>query len=299
MSTFKKLRRHESKALRSYWSIHSEAWIRSAVSLKEYCDEHRLDRMTMKRWLTVLETPVPRRRRVEKKPIKVNMTRLPATGSRAFLAFWLMHIEALRASGLPATDYANVHRLPARKLQVLRRRFALTPPVQEWRGLLHPSVPPSAAEANLGYELRYDGASTACADADVTSAPTNAAVEMRKRRQFTDKQKLAIVAEAADPEVTVSEVARRHGVIPAMIFRWRSQFGFTPNEHALLITARAVKRPTRGRPKQSQALVLHDLLPMPDGMMVVELADGRRVFAPSGNDAEAVRQYVTAQENAR
>jgi hypothetical protein len=45
--------------------------------------------------------------------------------------------------------------------------------------------------------------------------------------------------------------------------------------------------------------VLQDLMPTPDGMIAIDLNDGRRVFAPIGSDAEAVRRHVAEQENAR
>ena len=45
--------------------------------------------------------------------------------------------------------------------------------------------------------------------------------------------------------------------------------------------------------------VLHDLLHPPDGMMPVQLPDGRRAFAPAGGDPEAVRQNVLEREATR
>jgi hypothetical protein len=54
-----------------------------------------------------------------------------------------------------------------------------------------------------------------------------------------------------------------------------------------------------GRPDApSQPLVLHDLMPIPDTMIAIDLNDGRRVFAPAGSDPEAVRRHVTEQEAA-
>ena len=47
------------------------------------------------------------------------------------------------------------------------------------------------------------------------------------------------------------------------------------------------------------ALVLHDLLPAPDGMTAFDLPDGRRVFAPDGSDPEAVRRHVADRETTR
>ena len=69
-----------------------------------------------------------------------------------------------------------------------------------------------------------------------------------------------------------------------MIVRWRNQFGMTPMEHPLLISARVVNTPALGRPKPTLLLVLQNLLPAPPGVLAVELADGRRVFAPAGSD---------------
>jgi hypothetical protein len=82
-----------------------------------------------------------------------------------------------------------------------------------------------------------------------------------------------------------------------MIVRWRNQFGMTPKEHPLLITARVVATPARGRPKPTLPLVLQNLLPAPPGAIAVELPDGRRVFAPAGSDPESVRQYIANRES--
>ena len=41
------------------------------------------------------------------------------------------------------------------------------------------------------------------------------------RRRWSDVEKNAIVAEAAKPGVNISAVARRHGIKPSLLFRWR------------------------------------------------------------------------------
>jgi transposase len=43
------------------------------------------------------------------------------------------------------------------------------------------------------------------------------------RRSWTCEQKRAILAEAKDPATTVSAVARRHGLSPSLLFRWRRE----------------------------------------------------------------------------
>ena len=85
-----------------------------------------------------------------------------------------------------------------------------------------------------------------------------------------------------------------------MVFRWRVQFGFGKKKPAKLATvAVAGKEKARSLGVDGAAIVLHDLLPIPDGMAAVDLPDGRRVFAPAGADPEAVRRHVAEREVAQ
>jgi len=42
-----------------------------------------------------------------------------------------------------------------------------------------------------------------------------------RRRRFTAEQKLAVVTETMQPGMSISYVARRHGLSPSLVFRWR------------------------------------------------------------------------------
>jgi transposase len=42
-----------------------------------------------------------------------------------------------------------------------------------------------------------------------------------RRRRFTTEQKLAVIAETMQPGLSISYVARRHGLSPSLVFRWR------------------------------------------------------------------------------
>jgi transposase len=63
---------------------------------------------------------------------------------------------------------------------------------------------------------------------DVTSAVRPRRIEVLsgrdRRRKWSDEAKIAIVAEALAPGVVVSEVARRHDVVPSQLFGWVRQF---------------------------------------------------------------------------
>ena len=42
-----------------------------------------------------------------------------------------------------------------------------------------------------------------------------------RRRRFSTELKLAVVAETMHPGMSISYVARRHGLSPSLVFRWR------------------------------------------------------------------------------
>jgi transposase len=44
---------------------------------------------------------------------------------------------------------------------------------------------------------------------------------VERRRRFSVEQKLAVLAEVRAPGASISEVARRHGLVPAQVFKWR------------------------------------------------------------------------------
>ena len=291
----RRIRWFECKARRAYWSVHLQAWLKSGLSRTRYCTVHRLNRRSFERWLKVFQTPLPPPRRARKKPPKVTYTYLPAARTRARTAFWLMHVEALHGSGLNAAEYAWAHRLPVRRLRKLSRQFRDTPPTQDWRDLMQPvDRPRPASRTALRQELRQVRPAGA-----VAANPPSAPPRERARRQYTDAQKLAMVAEATEPGVTDSMVARRHGVTPSMLSRWRTEFGFATDapEEPLLVTARVINPATRGRRKRRVPLVLEHLLPVPPDAVTVELPDGRRVYAPAGSDPDRVRAYVIERES--
>jgi len=45
--------------------------------------------------------------------------------------------------------------------------------------------------------------------------------QIQRRRRWSVDQKLAILAEAGQPGMSISYVARRHGIAPSLVFGWR------------------------------------------------------------------------------
>jgi transposase len=44
---------------------------------------------------------------------------------------------------------------------------------------------------------------------------------IQRRRRYSVDQKLAVLQEATQPGMTISYVARRHGIAPSLVFGWR------------------------------------------------------------------------------
>jgi transposase-like protein len=164
----------------------------------------------------------------------------------------------------------------------------------DWRARLHPSIRArisSGASSAANEQLVKNGLTDAVGAAPARDGRSN-------RRSFTNAEKLAIVMEAEQPGVSAAAVCRRHNIATSMIFRWRAQFGVRQREQAELAAVRVSHGEHGGEPATAvETLDLQNLLPVPDGMEAVELADGRKVFAPIGSNPDAVRKRVAEREN--
>ncbi len=211
--------------------------------------------------------------------------------SRAVQAFWAMHVEALNWSGMSTGEYASALLLSPRAPRKWRARSEDGEVAIDWRAHLHPSARPRlSTSAN-------DSAKEPPAESLLTAAPEleSASPTARPRRNFTDAEKHAIVLETERPGVTVSEVARTHGIAPSIPFRRRAALGVGKGKSANLVAVRVADE--RGVcDENAMAAVLQNVLPIPLGAVAVDLVDGRRVFASAGSDPDAVRQYIAQRE---
>jgi transposase len=68
-----------------------------------------------------------------------------------------------------------------------------------------------------------------------------------RRRRFSIELKLAVVAETMQPGMSVSYVARRHGLSPSLVFLWRQSMSEGGKEAARaddeVVAASEVRRP--------------------------------------------------------
>lgn len=73
---------------------------------------------------------------------------------------------------------------------------------------------------------------------------------IQRRRRYSVDQKLAVLAEAAQPGMSISYVARRHGISPSLVFGWRRRMTEGGKEAVRAddeVVAREQVRPWRNR----------------------------------------------------
>jgi len=288
----------EGEARQNFWSVHVEAWRRSKLSKRKYCGEHQLSVFSFDRWMEHFMGKEAEKLRAEslrderrKKRLQSYLPVKRHWRNKAAQAFWAMHVEALIWSGMSARAYAMSHSISPYSLKKWCHRIEEEGLEIDWRAHLHPSARPKISSGSSS------AANENGAGRDLTSAPAIAPEQDARsnRRRFTDDEKRAIAEESVAANVSAAEVCRRHGIVTSMLFRWRVQFGYSRDGKARL-AAVTLEHDAAGA--ASQPAILHDLIKVPDGMMTVELGDGRRVFAPEGSDIDEVRRQATVKEGA-
>ena len=112
------------------------------------------------------------------------------------------------------------------------------------------------------------------------------------RRRWREDEKQAIVAEVLQPGVNVSAVARRHGIKPNLLFRWRKMAqrdAKPPAAPAFLpvsLEAPSAKRVDHRADDASAA----------DSRIEIELANGRRIRVGPGADLSALKRILDIVE---
>ncbi|MGH1590376.1 IS66-like element accessory protein TnpA [Methylobacterium phyllosphaerae] len=106
---------------------------------------------------------------------------------------------------------------------------------------------------------------------------------------WTPEEKRAILDEAESTTASISSVARRHGLTPSLLIRWRREAWDEERPAALPVpppfVPLALPAPV-GLPTRNQD--------PPSGAIEVELADGHRLRAEAGTDLALVRNLLAA-----
>ncbi|MCH9808434.1 MAG: transposase [Alphaproteobacteria bacterium] len=104
------------------------------------------------------------------------------------------------------------------------------------------------------------------------------------RRRWSREEKLAIVKEASGPCVNISAVARRHGIKPALLYRWRKEFSGGGEPSVSLVPVVLEDR----APAQKPAPVSRSAC----GTIEITLANGRTIKVPVDLDAATLKRLL-------
>ena len=119
------------------------------------------------------------------------------------------------------------------------------------------------------------------------------------RRRCSEDEKQAIIAAALQPGVNVSAVARRHGITPNLLFRWRKAAKTDAKAAAApAFLPVSVTAPTKGA-EASCDRSASEAAPAADSRIEIELANGRRVRVGPGADMGALKRILDIVDGRR
>ena len=112
-----------------------------------------------------------------------------------------------------------------------------------------------------------------------------------RRRRWSLQDKLRIVEETLQPGVTVTEVARRHGLAPSVVFTWRrlAREGRLGDAGPAFMPVEITPVPGQTTPIASP--------PRRTGLIEIVLGCGRRIRVDREVDAEALRRVLQVVES--
>ncbi len=110
----------------------------------------------------------------------------------------------------------------------------------------------------------------------------------RRRRFWSDDEKARIVAESADPEANVTEVARRNGVSRGVLSVWRRQACISP------IGAASFARVQIEDASGSRMTTVNAGASVSGDSRIEIRIGGATVHVPNGVDAETLRNVLVA-----
>ena len=126
------------------------------------------------------------------------------------------------------------------------------------------------------------------------SGDSSKRLDLVVRRVRSDDEKRAIVAEASQGFRNASAVARRHGIKPSLLFRWKKQFASKPAPDSTR-AANFFVPVTLALPSPAPETAAPSV---PDNarLIEIEIAGGRKLRVVADIDIGALKRIVAALE---
>lgn len=208
--------------------------------------------------------------------------------------FWRSHHEGWKTSTLNQREYCELHGLPLKRFGNWRDQFKLDDEVRK-AGLLYRRGGLSHMTGHMT-DRKIGPVSTGY----IPSCQT--LPEARRNFRLSDKKR--IVAEAMASGASVSGVARRYGIAPRVLFRWKQELAPPEPEPVFLpVTVSDEQVPastSTAMPAMSiaGAAATSVIIEQPRDDIEVELVGGRRMRFARDTDPATVRAMVTMLEGA-
>jgi transposase-like protein len=227
------------------------------------------------------------------------MPRLKSERAAELEAFWRSHHEEWASSLLNQREYCEAHGLPLKRFGNWRAKFKDEAAAAR-KGLLY----------RRGGGLSHMSSHMTNRDNELTSTgyiPSGRGLP-EARRNFRQTDKRRIVAEAGAPGASVSAVARRYGIAPRLLFRWKQELAapqaqpktgpvFLPVAVSdAAVTAEVAPAGPEPLAKQAHGPLIIERTPQE---IEVELVGGRRLCFARDTDPETVRALVALLEGTR
>ncbi|MCH2458556.1 MAG: transposase [Henriciella sp.] len=147
------------------------------------------------------------------------MPRLSPEKRAELEAFWWAHHEAWKRSDLNQREYCEVNDLPLKRFGNWRAQFKREPRPEPVHLLYR--------RGGLSHSFSHRLSPKSDRPADIRSTPNGdpilPPVQEGRRRKFSAADKKAIVRAACRPGAVTSYVARRYGVAPRVLCRWKQE----------------------------------------------------------------------------
>jgi hypothetical protein len=132
-------------------------------------------------------------------------------------AFWRAHHEAWRRSALNQREYCKAQRIPLKAFGNWRAKFKAEPQPPTPKLLYRRSGLSHGLSHSRSHSLSHMNYAPASLG-PIVPPPRDG-----HRRKFTAGDKRRILAEVDRPGASTSEVARRYGIAPRVLFRWKQE----------------------------------------------------------------------------
>jgi transposase-like protein len=214
------------------------------------------------------------------------MPRLNAAKYSELEAFWRSHLDGWRRSDLNQREYCEAHGLPLKRFESWRAKY-------RHEDRRYPRKVLYRRNGDLGHMASHMPKENPAPVARyIPSARSGGS-----RRNFGEADKRRIVEEAGCPGASISGVARKYGIGPRLLFRWKQELTMAAPTIVPVVVSDAAERPAEDlsallSASMSAPVIVERSTPA----IEVELIGGRRVRFGRDVDPETVHRLVTLLE---